>query len=110
MVAVEGRTNDVLSFEDADHQSADPAVGPRVGDRGNPGVHRFQAIGTGSRGLTVRLDVDKGRPGSEVEREVERRVREFLGSQGVTDVTITCTSEAPRQEPRSGKLRQVLRA
>ncbi|MCB0930682.1 MAG: phenylacetate--CoA ligase family protein [Mycobacterium sp.] len=111
VVAVEGRTNDVLSFEDADHQSV-PILPLALGSviEETPGVHRFQAIGTGSRGLTVRLDVDKGATRSEVEREVERRVREFLGSQGVTDVTITCTSEAPRQEPRSGKLRQVLRA
>lgn len=43
-------------------------------------------------------------------REVERRVRNFLRSNGVTEVTITCAAETPRQEPRSGKLRQILRS
>jgi hypothetical protein len=45
-----------------------------------------------------------------VERGVERRVRDFLRSHGVTEVTITCAAETPRQEPRSGKLRQILRS
>ena len=73
-----------------------------------PGVHRFQAIGTGPRELTLRLDVDDGVIRSEVEGEVERRVRDFLRGQHVAEVTITWAAEAPRQEPRSGKLRQVL--
>lgn len=111
VVAVEGRTNDVLSFEDANHQVVrilPLALGSVIEEA--PGVHRFQAVGTGSRDLTIRLDVDTGAIRTEVEREVERRVRKFLQSQHVTDVTVTCASETPRQEPRSGKLRQVLRA
>lgn len=110
VVAVEGRTNDLLSFEDADHRLV-PILPLALGSviEETPGVHRFQAIGTGSRELTVRLDVDRGAIRDEVEREVERRVREFLRSQHVTDVAITCAPDTPRQEPRSGKLRQVLR-
>ena len=73
-------------------------------------MHRFQAIGTGPRDLTIRLDVDSEANRGEVEREVQRRVREFLESHWVADVTITCAAETPRQEPRSGKLRQVLRS
>ncbi len=32
------------------------------------------------------------------------------GAIGSHEVTITCAAEAPRQEPRSGKLRQILRS
>jgi phenylacetate-CoA ligase len=111
VVAVEGRTNDMLSFHDTEDQAVQIlplALGSVIEE--TPGVHRFQAIGTGSRELTIRLDVDTAAIRAEVEHEVERRVREYLRTQRVGDVTVICTAEAPRQEPRSGKLRQVLRA
>ncbi len=111
VVAVEGRTNDQLTFENADHQLVQIlplALGSVIEE--SPGVHRFQAIGMGPRDLTIRLDVDTEAIRNAVEHEVEYRVREFLRSHHVTDVEITCASETPRQEPRSGKLRQVLRA
>lgn len=111
VVAVEGRTNDLLSFETAEHQSVQIlplALGVVIEE--TPGVHRFQAIGTGPRDLTIRLDVDDEPLRGDVEREVQSRVREFLRSHHVNDVTIACASEPPRQEPRSGKLRQVLQA
>ena len=110
VVTVEGRTNDVLVFDDADEQPVQIlplALGSVIEE--TPGVHRFQAIGTGPRELTIRLDVDDEATRDEVGREVQRRVREFLATQGVAEVTITCAAETPRQEPRSGKLRQVLR-
>ena len=111
VVTVEGRTNDVLTLDDAEHQPVQIlplALGSVIEE--TPGVHRFQAIGTGPRELTIRLDVDNEATRNEVEREVERRVRDFLRSHRVTEVTITCAAETPRQEPRSGKLRQILRS
>ena len=75
-----------------------------------PAFPLAQAVGTGPRELTIRLDVDDEATRNEVQQEVESRVRDFLESHRVTDVTITCAAETPRQEPRSGKLRQVLRS
>lgn len=111
VVAVEGRTNDLLTFDGADHRPVrilPLALGSVIEEA--PGVHRFQAIGRGPRELALRLDVDDEAARDEVEREVVRRVRDYLRGQHLPDVTVTCTSEAPRQEPRSGKLRQVLQA
>ena len=110
VVAVEGRTNDVLTFDDAEHrpvQILPLALGSVIEEI--PGVHRFQAVGTGPHDLTIRLDVDSEQGRSAVEREVEARVRDFLRSHRVADVAVACTAEMPRQEPRSGKLRQILR-
>ncbi len=111
VVAVEGRTNDLLSFDTAEHRSVQIlplALGVVIEE--TPGVHRFQAIGTGPRDLTVRLDVHDEAARGDVEREVESAVREFLRSHHVSEVRITFAPEPPRQEPRSGKLRQVLQA
>lgn len=110
VVAVEGRTNDVLTFDDACHrrvQILPLALGSIIEE--TPGVHRFQAVESGPRDLSIRLDVDDDLARHAVEREVERRVRDFLQRHGVTDTTITCATGPPRQEPRSGKLRQILR-
>ncbi len=111
VVAVEGRTNDVLTFEDAGHQPV-PILPLALGSviEEIPGVHRFQAIGAGPHNLTIRLDVDNEETRNAVEREVQARVREFLARHSVREVSITCAAETPRQEPRSGKLRQVLRS
>jgi len=110
VVTVEGRTNDVLTFDDAEHhpvQILPLALGSVVEEC--PGVHRFQAVETGPRDLTIRLDVDDEAARPAVEREVQRRVGDFLRKHRVSDVAITCAAEKPRQEPRSGKLRQILR-
>lgn len=109
VVAVEGRTNDVLIFDGTGHQPVQIlplALGSVIEE--TPGVHRFQAVGNGPRELTLRLDVDDEADRGQVEREVQRRVRDYLSGQHVTGVTISCSPETPRQEPRSGKLRQVL--
>ena len=109
VVVVEGRTNDMLTFDGVGHQPVHIlplALGSVIEE--SPGVHRFQAVGTGPRELTLRLDVNDEAARDEVEHEVVRRLRDYLAGQHLPDVTITCAGEAPRQEPRSGKLRQVL--
>ena len=58
VVAVEGRTNDLLSLKPPSIARCRSCRWRWGRDRGNPGVHRFQAIGTGPRDLTIRLDVD----------------------------------------------------
>ncbi|MBI1350089.1 MAG: AMP-binding protein [Actinomycetales bacterium] len=111
VVTVEGRTNDVLTFERPDHRPVailPLALGSAIEE--TPGLRRFQAIGTGPHALTVRIDVEQGYSRSDVWPLVEERVRAFLGSHGVADVAVEPDDKAPEQDPRSGKLRQVIRA
>ena len=75
-----------------------------------PGVHRFQAIGTGPTALTVRLEPEPGASPDLVWRDLEEHVQKFLAAQGIAPVTITRAADPPRADPRSGKLRQVIRA
>jgi len=111
VMTVEGRTNDVLTLDGDSHEPVailPLALGSVIEEV--PGVHRFQVLGTGPRSLTIRLDVEPGMERPDVQREVEHRVRAFLRGQHVTETAIEWSREAPRPEPRSGKLRQVLQA
>ncbi len=110
-VSVEGRTNDVLTFESSDH--APVAVLPLALAsviEETPGVHRFQAIGTGPTSLRVRLETEPGAPPERVWDDVDVRIERFLQGLGAAGVTIEHAAEAPEPDARSGKLRQVVRA
>jgi phenylacetate-CoA ligase len=111
IVTVEGRTNDVLSFESPERRSVDIlplALGAVIEE--TPGVHRFQAIGTGPASLTLRLEVEPGAAADLVWADVEGHVRTFLAEHGVGRVTVERSPDPPAADPRSGKLRQVIRA
>jgi len=110
-VAVEGRTNDVLTFESPAREPVvvlPLALGAVIEE--TPGVHRFQAIGTGPTALTVRLEPEPGASPDLVWRDLEDHVQKFLAAQGIAPVAITRAADPPRADPRSGKLRQVIRA
>jgi phenylacetate-coenzyme A ligase PaaK-like adenylate-forming protein len=108
VVRVEGRTNDVLTFESGDgrHVRILPlALGAVVEE--TPGVRRFQAVGTGPRTLTLRLDLWEDAQPDEVWMAVEERVAGFLASHGAAEVSIERASEPPTADAHSGKFRQV---
>jgi phenylacetate-coenzyme A ligase PaaK-like adenylate-forming protein len=109
--SVEGRTNDVLTFESSAHAAVAvlPLALASVIEE-TPGVHRFQAIGTGPHDLTIRLDANPGARLAEVWEQVDARVHSFLASLGAEGVVITHSPEAPLPDPHGGKLRQVVRA
>ena len=109
-VQVEGRTNDVLTFESRDHQSISvlPLALASVIEE-TPGVHRFQAIGTGPTSLSLRLETEPGAAADAVWQDLDQRIEGFLTELGVAGVSIEHSADAPQPDPRSGKLRQVVR-
>ena len=107
-VKVEGRTNDVLTFETSEGRAVRilPLALATVVEE-TPGVHRFQAIGAGPRNLTVRLEAQEGADPDEVWNAVEERVTAFLAVHGAAGVAVERAHEAPTVDARSGKFRQV---
>lgn len=107
-VKVEGRTNDVLTFEASEGRVVRvlPLALASVVEE-TPGVHRFQAIGAGPRTLTVRLEAQEGADPDEVWNAVEERVTAFLAAHGAAGVTVVRADEPPTVDARSGKFRQV---
>ncbi|MGE5292730.1 MAG: phenylacetate--CoA ligase family protein [Micromonosporaceae bacterium] len=108
VVKVEGRTDEVLSFESPDGRAVRVlplALGAVVEE--TPGVRRFQAIRTGPTTLTVRLEMWPGAEPAEVWKAVDQRLGEFLAAQGTETVSIEHAQEVPAADARSGKFRQV---
>ena len=105
---VEGRANDVLTFQSPEGRAVrilPLALGAVVEE--TPGVHRFQAVGTGPRTLTVRLETLQDADPDEVWNAVAERVTAFLAAHGAAGVAVERAHEPPTVDARSGKFRQV---
>jgi phenylacetate-coenzyme A ligase PaaK-like adenylate-forming protein len=70
------------------------------------GVGRFQAIRTGPRSLTVRLEFWPDAMPADVQAAVRERLGAFFAAQGADGVDVRFAGEPPRPD-RSGKFRQV---
>lgn len=70
------------------------------------GVRRFQAIRTGPRSLTVRLELWPDAGTGDVRAAVGERLGAFFAAQGADGVDVQFADEPPRPD-RSGKFREV---
>jgi hypothetical protein len=70
------------------------------------GVRRFQAIRTGPRSLTVRLELWPEAVPAAVQSAVRERLGAFFAAQGADGVDVRFAEEPPRPD-RSGKFREV---
>ncbi len=126
---VEGRSGEVLSFAAAAGETGRDGTGP---DGAGPDrksaldrkvvtvlplalgtvieetadVRRFQAIRTGPRSLTVRLELWPDADPAAVQAAVRERLGAFFAAQGAAGVDVRFAEEPPRPD-RSGKFRQV---
>jgi len=106
-IRVEGRTDEILRFR-AEDGSLVPVLPLALWSvlKETPGLHRFQAIQTGERRLTIRLETDEGEIQAAWGR-VEERVGAYLTRQNLPGITLELSAEAPIRDPRSGKYRHV---
>ena len=121
-VRVEGRSGDVLTFAAADGAGLAAAGLDGAGLDGavvtvlplalgtvieeTDGVRRFQAIRTGPRSLTVRLELLPGAATAAVRAAAGERLGAFFAAQGADGVDVRFADEPPRPD-RSGKYREV---
>lgn len=107
-IRVEGRANDVLSFDGANGRIVKllPLALVAVIEE-TPGVRRFQATKVAPKTLKVRLETKAGADPEKAWKAVERRLGEYLSAQGLAPVGIERDREQPRADPKSGKFRQV---
>ncbi|GAA2133961.1 phenylacetate--CoA ligase [Arthrobacter humicola] len=104
---VEGRSGDVLTFAAADGRTVmvlPLALGTVIEE--TAGVRRFQAIRTGMRQLTVRLELYPEATTAAVRTAAQERLGAFFAAQGADGVEVRFADEPPRPD-RSGKFREV---
>jgi phenylacetate-coenzyme A ligase PaaK-like adenylate-forming protein len=106
-IRVEGRSGDLLTFAAAGGGEVTVlplALGTVVEE--TPGVRRFQAIRTGMRQLTVRLELWPESTTAAVRAAAAERLGAFFAAQGAGGVEVRFADEPPRPD-RSGKFREV---
>jgi phenylacetate-coenzyme A ligase PaaK-like adenylate-forming protein len=107
---VEGRTNDtVVLVANGREVRLLPLALVTVAEDA-PGVRRCQLVQTGPASLRLRLDISPTADADEVWEDTLRRLRAFLAARALPGADIGRAVEPPLVEPRSGKLRQVVRA
>jgi phenylacetate-CoA ligase len=74
-----------------------------------PGVRRYQVLQTAADAFTIRLDHGPGTGRAEVWQRVRAGLADLLQAHGAVDVQLRLAVESPQVNPRSGKLRHVLR-
>lgn len=108
-IRVEGRRDDVLKLTSADGRviSVLPlAISAAL--EAATGVHRSQLVQTGPSALRLRLEHEARVDGEAVWGNVVANLHAYLADQGLANVALVRAHEPPVQDPRSGKLRQVI--
>ena len=110
-IRVEGRREDVLSFiaRDGTSRRLIPLALTTVVEE-TADVHRFQIVQQRADALALRFDIDDPQRRSAAFAAAASGLRHYLAAQGLPDVAIELDTCPPMPDPKSGKLRQVLRA
>ncbi len=110
-ITTEGRTDEILRVPAVGGGQAvllPLAISTVVEE--TPGVRQYQILQTGPAALSIRLAVDPGRSSADVGRLVRQRLTDFLCAQGAApEVSVGLSPDPPTANPRSGKLRHVLK-
>ncbi|MDO4194180.1 MAG: hypothetical protein Q4D24_12815 [Erysipelotrichaceae bacterium] len=105
---LEGRTDDVLTFtEDGKMIKVAPlsvyAVLKEIHD-----LRRFQVLVYPENHLVLRMEEKEGTDRAEVFAAASEHLKDYLGTQGVSHVTISLSDDPPRQHPQSGKFKHII--
>ncbi len=105
---LEGRTDDVISFAGAEG-TVRIAPLPLYAVLKETGLmRRFQVLAYPGNRIVMRMEEREGIERTEAFAAAEAALKEYLASQGVTDVTVELSEEAPRQHPKSGKYKHII--
>ncbi|HET9469744.1 MAG TPA: hypothetical protein VFO24_01490, partial [Usitatibacter sp.] len=108
-IRVEGRCGAALAFARADGTAVPlpPLAIETVVEESARGC-RFQVARAAADRLVVRLGAADAAARASAWRSVSRALRGYLAAQSLGNVRVSLAREAPRIEPRSGKLRSVV--
>jgi phenylacetate-coenzyme A ligase PaaK-like adenylate-forming protein len=109
-ISVEGRTDEILRVPGTDGGEVVllPMALATVVEE-TPGVRGYQVLQTAADACTIRLDHGPGTDRAEVWQRVRAGLANLLQAHGAVDVQLRLAVE-PQVNPRSGKLRHVLRS
>ena len=108
-IRVRGRRADALAFARDDGATVSlPSLAIETVVEQAAGGCRFQVVRAASDRLVLRLGAADAAARSSAWRNASRALRGYLAAQRLPDVRISLGRDAPRVDPRSGKLRSVV--
>jgi phenylacetate-CoA ligase len=107
-IRVEGRSADLIVFEQEGRRAALLPLAIATVAEENPGVRRVQLVQTGPASLDVRVEAEPGSEPDTVWRAVRGALIEYLARNDASWVDVRRSAEPPGPDPRSGKFKQVL--
>ena len=107
-IELEGRTDDVTTFTEGEKEIkiaplAMYAVLKEVHD-----IRRFQLLVYPENRVELRIEEKDGSNKEKVFKQAEIQLKNYLKTQGVTNVTITLSDDLPQQNQNSGKFKHVI--
>lgn len=107
-IELEGRTDDVTTFTEGEKEIkiaplAIYAVLKEVHD-----IRRFQLLVYPENRVELRIEEKDGSNKEKVFKQAEIQLKNYLKTQGVTNVTITLSDDLPQQNQNSGKFKHVI--
>lgn len=110
-IRVEGRRDEILALRTPDGRTVQLlplALSTVIEEEAH--VHRFQIIQTGPETLKVRLEVPAGADARAAWHHVKRCLQGYLTAHGLHDAVVKHDPAPLKQDPLSGKFRQVIAA
>ncbi len=108
-IRVDGRRDDIIVMRSEDGREVKlipQALATVVEESAD--IHRFQIVNDGTNRLTLRLALDDPKRKQAAFATAVRALRGYLAKQGIADAHIKLGDRPPIQDPRSGKLQQVM--
>lgn len=107
-IEVEGRTNDILHFEDGKGgiiKVAPMSIEDIIEE--TPGVQFFQFVLRGGNQIELRLVPNQNDDINEVFSRIEKRVTDYLKYSNIENASISLSDKRPQRNTVSGKFKQV---
>ena len=107
-IELEGRTDDVTVFTEGETMIRIAPLSLYAVLKEVHAVRRFQLLVYAGNRIQLRLEEQEGSSRQAAFEEAERRIRDYLRSQGISRVDIALSEEQPRQDPGSGKFKHIV--
>jgi phenylacetate-coenzyme A ligase PaaK-like adenylate-forming protein len=107
-LTIEGRTDDVLTFEEGDKEIRVPPLAVYATLKEVNGLKRFQLVASAGNRIELRIEPAEGWTKGDAFAQAHQILAEYLATHGVTRPVITLSDAEPRQHSESGKFKHII--
>ncbi|MBO4818707.1 MAG: phenylacetate--CoA ligase family protein [Firmicutes bacterium] len=107
-IELEGRTDDVSVFTQGETTIKIAPLPVYAMLKEVHELRRFQVLVYPGNKVELRIEEKDGEDRETAFRNAEKSLRDYLATQGVTDISVSLSDELPHQDPGSGKYKHII--